>query len=70
MSGFSQTDAVSGFSRTDDAEGHEMSHSKPVSERPDRRAFLSTALAALAAVPAAAMQQGAPPAIPPEQPRD
>src|SRR5947209_5327936 len=47
-----------------------MPHTTSEGESPDRRAFLTAAFAALAAVPAAALQQGAPPAIPPEQPRD
>jgi len=47
-----------------------MPHSTSEGKSPDRRAFLTAAFAAVAAVPAAAMQQGAPPAIPPEQPRD
>jgi gluconolactonase len=47
-----------------------MPHKPIASEPPDRRAFLTAAFTAIAALPAAAMQQGAPPAIPPEQPRD
>src|SRR3954462_3546509 len=47
-----------------------MSQMKPLHEGSDRRAFLTAAFAAVASVPAIALQQGAPPAIPPEQPRD
>src|SRR3954466_16274479 len=47
-----------------------MSQTKAIHEGSDRRAFLAAAFAAVASVPAIALQQGAPPAIPPEQPRD
>jgi gluconolactonase len=47
-----------------------MSQTKVIHEGSDRRAFLTAAFAAVASVPAIALQQGAPPAIPPEQPRD
>src|SRR5207237_7573803 len=65
-------EVVSGFSRTSRATigDHDMSHTNLSPEAPDRRTFLTAAFAAVAGVPALALQQGPPPAIPPEQPRD